>query len=779
MKRFLPLLLMLLPIVALAHDTTTETSIGIGPESVPRFATMYPKASLVVPVGTTHVIEQSLDYHTIEVAGRLEFVNDPDVEIELRVVNIQVLPGGVLDMGTPDDPMQSKLTITIFDTPIDDADPFQWGNGILVMGEWFACGIPSGGWSHGPLPTNLDGVDAFKQSVQFNPQRNIVIRSENGSGTRGHTVVTGHGYADVRSVAFLDLGRTMNADLDNTTPDNVGTNQVGKYVFHWHHNHPMGETMTENGRLQDCYVDSGNVNKWGVVIHGSHFMTVTDNVVENLDGAGIVTEDGDESHNTISHNLVMGVTGSNSKGNDKQNEVLGRNNPGAAGSGIWFKGNLNNTVTDNVSIDCMVGLQAFYRTKFGNGDATYPMAPGMPNTETFKPAKALPLLIANNVSVGCNVGLETWVAPPGFAVETFYAFATADKGIFMGNGESGNIVLTDSTLMGGRLGIGSSTAYTTSVILERCELSHFTRSGLIGAQTMRLTECKLSDNALDIDVEAIGRDTNTCDIIDSELLSEQTVRMKNANAPGGPRSPSVFDWVRKTPGVHVVNGVEEYWLVDPSHEGSQQAPVAAYSNYGSFFCPPSPGTIYEGFERYGIVHRGWVGDYASAKDLPGLVNCRAIYELNKLAQPRVIVCLPNAYEKVESGLDKLTIYWNVSGEELQEGDVAFVQIDGVDVPTAANNIKLGRDRSNITIKTMPAALTEGQHLIESWIERNGQVVPGSGFSGGYTVGDALPPPPDPDPEPEPPSIEEQLADLQARIAELERILAELLKLLGK
>jgi len=51
-------------------------------------------------------------------------------------------------MGTPEDPVLRNVTITIRDVPIDTAiDPYQWGNGILNLGDWSSHGKPKTTWT--------------------------------------------------------------------------------------------------------------------------------------------------------------------------------------------------------------------------------------------------------------------------------------------------------------------------------------------------------------------------------------------------------------------------------------------------------------------------------------------------------------------------------------------------------------------------------------------------------------------------------------------------------
>lgn len=183
-----------------------------------------------------------------------------------------------------------------------------------------------------------------------NLSRNVVIRSENPAGTRGHTMFMDRADVDLRYVQFKDLGRTTGEALDSTTFDDhgrvtrVGTNQIARYPLHLHH--VLGAPNPTNTGYQFQLI--GNVidggRKWGLVLHDSHYGLVKDNVVYNLQTAGIVTEEGSESYNVVERNFVTGVDKGdgfwiNGARNYFRDNVVGR-----ANTGFWLPPNLNNTL---------------------------------------------------------------------------------------------------------------------------------------------------------------------------------------------------------------------------------------------------------------------------------------------------------------------------------------------------------------------------------------------------------------------------------------------------
>ena len=209
-----------------------------------------------------------------------------------------------------------------------------------------------------PLQFDHRGARAADNRIEFLPHvgnvsRNVVVRSENPQGTRGHVIFVMHPDVDIRYAAFKDLGRTRMGVLSNTEYGTdggvrrVGTNQIGRYSLHFHHAfgprtpNPSGYQFTLIGNAID------DASKWGITIHNSHFGLIRDNVVYNSRGAGIVTEDGNESFNVFEHNFAMRSEGS---GEFAPRSGYGgaTGDPGGEGAGFWLRGP-NNALRNNVA----------------------------------------------------------------------------------------------------------------------------------------------------------------------------------------------------------------------------------------------------------------------------------------------------------------------------------------------------------------------------------------------------------------------------------------------
>ena len=209
-----------------------------------------------------------------------------------------------------------------------------------------------------PLAYDHKGARNAAGKLEFLPHvgnltRNVVVRSENPDGTRGHVLFSSRADVDLRYVEFRELGRTKMGMLNNTLTDSegrarrLGTNQIGRYSVHFHHT--FGPKQTPANGYQFTVVGNAidGSPKWGLVVHRSHYGLIRDNVVYNTRGAGIVTEDGTESFNVFERNFSLRTAGSRdaAPGNGYSATLP---NPGGDGSAFWFRGP-NNYIRDNVA----------------------------------------------------------------------------------------------------------------------------------------------------------------------------------------------------------------------------------------------------------------------------------------------------------------------------------------------------------------------------------------------------------------------------------------------
>lgn len=203
----------------------------------------------------------------------------------------------------------------------------------------------------GARSTSGGGVELLPHVALLN--RNVIIRSENSGGTRGHTMFLARADVDIQFARFLDLGRTdALRPLDNTQFDgdgnvtHLGTNQIGRYAVHLHH--MMGPENPDNVGYQFKFV--GNTversRKWGVAVHDTSFGLIGRNVVYDAQGAGFATEDGSEIGNLFRDNITIRIQGTHFDGKWGTQE----GDYGRGGSGFWFRRG-GNLVVGNVAAD--------------------------------------------------------------------------------------------------------------------------------------------------------------------------------------------------------------------------------------------------------------------------------------------------------------------------------------------------------------------------------------------------------------------------------------------
>ena len=219
-----------------------------------------------------------------------------------------------------------------------------------------------------------------------NVTRSVVVRSESAGGTRGHLLFTERARVDIRYAAFEHLGRTTAAPL-------AGANQIGRYPVHFHH--LMGPRNPSNSGHQ--FVFSGNsvvdALKWGVAIHNSHYGLVSDNVVYRAEGAGIVTEQGNETENVIERNLVIrtGTPIANwynptYGGAGGDGRPAGFGDFGWEGSALWFTGN-DNYVRNNVAANASFAGVMYNGRSSGGHAFNQPLVPKLRGADIALPAE--------------------------------------------------------------------------------------------------------------------------------------------------------------------------------------------------------------------------------------------------------------------------------------------------------------------------------------------------------------------------------------------------------
>jgi hypothetical protein len=181
-----------------------------------------------------------------------------------------------------------------------NAYPAQWETPTVASAAGSAIGLASGL----AYPHRTGGSPAALDLLPFvgNMTRNVIVRSQNPAGTRGHVLLTAGAEVDIRYTAFKDLGRTTIVPL-NSTVSGTGS-RAGRYSLHLDRL-VIGPTAAANNFrfvLIGNAIDGGI--QAGITIH-SQYGLVQDSVVYNTGGAGILTEDSSEITSVIQNNFIV------------------------------------------------------------------------------------------------------------------------------------------------------------------------------------------------------------------------------------------------------------------------------------------------------------------------------------------------------------------------------------------------------------------------------------------------------------------------------------------
>lgn len=209
-------------------------------------------------------------------------------------------------------------------------------------------GAPQAAWD--AIPKVLD-----QRAPVINLTRNIVIEGDDDDDWR----LRGFG------AHCMFMGRNSTIEIDGVEFRRVGqAGAIGRYPLHWHmmsYNMPDGMGLPSDGAflglasgqyVKNCSIHQSSQR--GIVIHGTHGVTVDSNLCYDITAHAIFLEDGSEKKNVITNNIVMKVAAPLAA-----NRLLLHDN----GTGIWFS-NPDNTLTGNRATGCAgSGIWNAYATR--------------------------------------------------------------------------------------------------------------------------------------------------------------------------------------------------------------------------------------------------------------------------------------------------------------------------------------------------------------------------------------------------------------------------------
>lgn len=214
-------------------------------------------------------------------------------------------------------------------------------------------------WDHAiPAPLNSYGLEVHVANLT----RNVILRTNDAANVatkdRGHVMFMHNDDVDIQNALFLDLGRTDKGQSKIIDPEidehgvltGGGDNPRGRYALHFHRTGAMDANSTPA-------LARGNVARnspgWGIVHHDSH-LHLYDNVVFDIEGGGIVAEDGSEI-GRWENNIVIKMHNGGQWGvsvrasNSDERDTL---NFATDGDAFWFQGTALIEAIDNYAFSC-------------------------------------------------------------------------------------------------------------------------------------------------------------------------------------------------------------------------------------------------------------------------------------------------------------------------------------------------------------------------------------------------------------------------------------------
>ncbi len=570
--------------------------------------------------------------------------------------------------------------------------------------------------------------------------RNIVVRSQNPEGTRGHTADVGHGaFWDIRYNQLIGLGRTRRVPLDDTVGTHPGTNQRGKYAEH-HHHVQSAPTCSDVGNVYDGL----GGGKWGLVTHDTSDTLIERNIAIDFPGAGFITEDGYEVRNVFRSNLAaynLGRTPSPYGSTFDAKGEVERNCPGCEGAGFWLRGVMNTFENNEAWNNYSSGINLFNQQQ---PPGTYPSVRGGAPDSPLKHYTDEPVAFTGNV-VAANYfhGFEVW-GVTHFPYRNLVAAHNTMMQVIAIISQHVELDLMNPTIVctvgTGSIGVHASDGYVVSLSIEQGRIAGCERgiSGGGSASGMTLTGTVLQ-NQINIDH------------VVPPVLLDHVMHVPLANYPHRyisfsdgpvwdgrdplPRVGGSF-WIPQRGSRVVVKDWQgtgkDYRLFFKEALGSNPAWYSARGPH-VFNSPVRGLTMEQSWDRFGLSFLGDVLKESEAVHLDGLVDGLAREGLGvHFGPPRAIVTFPTMRETavVEAGV--VRIYALLTGDPDAASPVMMFSVDD-DRPQAVE--KSGTLQDDRTFAT--AHTSAGVHTVKVWRTQKSdrsKPVPGSEFTSQYCVG---------------------------------------------
>lgn len=157
--------------------------------------------------------------------------------------------------------------------------------------------------------------------------RNIKIQGDASSTT---SKLGGH-------IMSMSLCKINFSGVEISSMGQAGT--LGRYPFHWHVAGDVKGQFIKNSVVKNCFSRA-------ITVHATNNAVVEDNVIYNTFGHAIFLEDGNETGNTITHNLIAVIKQPAAGKNLLPSDIFLQINRLQGPAAIWIS-NPTNTITNN------------------------------------------------------------------------------------------------------------------------------------------------------------------------------------------------------------------------------------------------------------------------------------------------------------------------------------------------------------------------------------------------------------------------------------------------
>jgi hypothetical protein len=463
--------------------------------------------AVMIAAGTTvtYDLNDNTWYESIDVNGKLTFAIDRTTSLTISYGNLTIMPGGVLEIGTRDAPIESSYTATIklhaapnqypvivsmggrieihgspvqytftnlaADAPagsntITVTDPVSWtpGSHVVITSTSFDpyetedANVSSVNGNTitltAPLQFTHNGTDPTRAQVGI-LTRNVVITSDpsNPPGARG--VGVAYMPSSTGSLSYVEFSH-------------LGVQGVlGKYPVHFHHvKHGMAGALIEGLSIWD------SLNRF-MAVHDTDGLIIKDCVGYESIGHGFFLEDGDETGNVFVHNLGVLVKTGTLRISDQSPAVFWTSNPynrwiqnyavGSEGDGFGFLIGQDermpsmNQNPDPLTLPILEFTGDVSHSNYGSGISTYPLNQG----DASNPGGGSQVTRLTDVVAWGNSYYGMSLTANLVQVRGAQIFANG-YGDMLATGD--NITVQDSKLLGST--IGPSVQTTNGIVLD-------------------------------------------------------------------------------------------------------------------------------------------------------------------------------------------------------------------------------------------------------------------------------------------------------------------------